>query len=92
VQRLFFHRVALTLTLLAGVGAIAAPTARAAGWNEFGLAPEPAPAVADTIVEPFFAFVLERSETDSLGTWSGADVAALGARRGRPRACPWNAW
>jgi hypothetical protein len=87
VRRLFVHRVALTL-LLAGVGALAAPAARAAGWNEFGLAPEPAPAAPDTIVEPFFAFVLARSETDSLGTWSGADVAALGAARGRASRLP----
>ncbi len=57
----------------------AAPPA-ASGWNEFGLPAAPAP--GDTIVEPFFAFVLGLAEADSLGAWRGADVAAFAASRG----------
>jgi hypothetical protein len=74
--------------LLAALTILSTPAVRAAGWNEFGLAAAPAPAVTDTIVEPFFAFVLDRAETDSLGVWSGADVAALGTARGRPSRLP----
>jgi hypothetical protein len=74
--------------LLATLTILSAPSVRAAGWSEFGLAAEPAPAVTDTIVEPFFAFVLDRAETDSLGVWSGADVAALGTARGHPSRLP----
>lgn len=75
--------------VLLAVGALlAARCVRAGDWNEFGLAPAPAPAVADTIVEPFFAFVLDRIEADSLGVWSGADVAALGTARGHRSRLP----
>lgn len=77
------------VVLLVALTILSAPTVGAAGWNEFGQAPAPPPAAAaDTIVEPFFAFVLDRAETDSLGVWSGAHVAALGTARGRPSRLP----
>lgn len=79
---------ALAVALLAAAAA-GVPFAAASGWNEFGLRPAPpAAAAGDTIVEPFFAFVLARSEADSLGMWRGADVAALGRERGRPSRLP----
>lgn len=74
--------------LLAAALAAAPGAARAAGWNEFGLREAAAPAAGDTIVEPFFAFVLERSEADVLGRWTGRDVAAFAAARGRPSRLP----
>jgi hypothetical protein len=74
----------LLLLLLAPLPGAAA----AAGWNEFGLKADAVPAGGDTIVEPFFAFVLERSESDELGRWDGADVAAFATTRGRPSRLP----
>ncbi|MBM4132104.1 hypothetical protein FJ250_13955, partial [bacterium] len=68
----------------AGAAGAAAPTA--ADWNEFGLKAAAAP--GDTIVEPFFAFVLGLAEADSLGTWTGTDVAAFAAARGRASRLP----
>jgi hypothetical protein len=70
------------------VGLASAPAVAAAAWNEFGLRTTPAPAVGDTIVEPFFALVVGMAEADSLGTWDAADVAALAAARGRPSRLP----
>ncbi len=75
--------VVLCLAALAG-GARAA----GAGWNEFGLEPKAAPAVTDTIIEPFFAFVVGMAEVDSLGTWHSGDVAAFAAARGKPSQFP----
>lgn len=74
--------------LWAALTILSAPAVRAAGWSEFGLAAAPAPAANDTIVEPFFAFVLERAENDSLGVWSGEDIAALGTAQGRSSRLP----
>lgn len=74
--------LAVVLTVLWSGGS------RAAAWNEFGL-PEPAaPALTDTIVEPFFAFVLGRADGDSLGVWCGADVAAFARERGQVSRLP----
>ncbi len=74
--------------LLAALFGLSAPAARAAGWNEFGTTAAPVVAVADTIVEPFFAFVLDRAESDSLGIWRGTDIAELGRARGRSSRLP----
>ncbi|MBK8165525.1 MAG: hypothetical protein IPK64_06085 [bacterium] len=72
--------------LLAGTAAVPAPASGA--WNEFGLRASAVPAAGDTIVEPFFAFVLGCAEADSLGTWDGVDVAAFAIARGRPSRLP----
>lgn len=80
--------VVLAFVGAALAGLASAPAAAAAGWNEFGLRTAAVPAVGDTIVEPFFAFVLGRAEADSLGTWDAADVAAFAAARGRPSRLP----
>lgn len=69
--------------------ALAAGEARAGGgWNEFGLASKEAKAAPDTVLEPFFAFVIGMAESDSLGTWRGSDVAAFAARRGHASRLP----
>lgn len=88
------HAPTSRVRLAAGVAGVvlvaflAVAPAGAAGWNEFGLAPAVAPAAGDTIAEPFFAFVLDRAESDSLGTWRGADVAAFARGRGRASRLP----
>ena len=79
----------LVLAAAGGMGlCLVAGGARAASWNEFGLARAEAPAPTDTIVEPFFAFVLSRAQDDSLGVWSGADVARFGQGRGQVSRLP----
>lgn len=75
------------LTLLAGVAVACAPGA-ARAWDEFGRPPPAIVAAGDTIVEPFFAFVLGRAEADSLGAWDASDLAAFAAARGRPSRLP----
>jgi hypothetical protein len=70
------------------LASLASAPAPAAAWNEFGLRPATVPAAGDTIVEPFFAFVIGQAEADSLGTWDAADVAAFAAARGRPSRLP----
>jgi hypothetical protein len=59
-----------------------------AGWDEFGLAPKEVTAAPDTILEPFFAFVIGMAETDSLGSWRGSDVSAFALHRGRESRLP----
>lgn len=68
--------------------ALGAADARAGSWNEFGLKSKDAIAAPDTILEPFFAFVVGMAEIDSLGTWRGSDVAAFAAQRGRASRLP----
>lgn len=72
----------------AALACLVAAPAPATAWNEFGLRTAAAPAAGDTIIEPFFAFVVSRAEADSLGTWDAADVAAFAAVRGRPSRLP----
>lgn len=86
--RLRLPAVALAFLGAALAGPASAPAAAAAAWNEFGLRTTVVPAVGDTIVEPFFAFVLGRAEADSLGTWDGAAVAAYAAVHGQPSRLP----
>lgn len=78
----------LSVLVAAGTAATLAATARASSWNEFGLPPEPVTAAGDTIIEPFFAFVVSRAEADSVGRWTAADVAAFARLRGRPSRLP----
>ncbi len=66
----------------------AAPARAGAGWNEFGLQPKEAVAAPDTILEPFFAFVIGMAEADSVGVWRGADLTAFADFRGRPSRLP----
>lgn len=67
---------------------VALPGPAGAAWDEFGRRAEPVAAATDTIVEPFFAFVLARSEADSTGAWDAADVAAFARGRGRASRLP----
>lgn len=76
--------VACVLALVAAAG-----PARAGGaWDEFGLKPKATAAVTDTIVEPFFAFVIGMAEADSVGAWRGDDIAAFAKARGRDSRLP----
>jgi hypothetical protein len=88
---------ALLLTgaiLLAVAGPAAAGTdpagdsSRGGAWNEFGLPAAAAPARGDSIVEPFFAFVLDQAAADSLGLWRTAALKAYAAARGTPSRLP----
>ncbi len=51
-------------------------------WTEFGPVPEEKPVVGDRISEPFFAFLIQLAEGDSLGSWDGQDVRRFAAARG----------
>jgi hypothetical protein len=86
------RREAAVASLVAGLVMVAlvavASAVRAEGWNEFGLRPAPATAVGDTILEPFFAFVVARAEGDSLGLWHAADLQASARARGRSSRLP----
>lgn len=83
------HLMKRPAMVAAGLGlCLIAGGARAASWNEFGLPPAVAPALTDTIVEPFFALVLGLARDDSLGVWSGADVAGFARGRGQVSRLP----
>lgn len=71
----------------AGPDPAGAPPAGGA-WNEFGLPAAVAPALGDSIVEPFFAFVLGQAAADSVGRWRAADLEAFAAARGTPSRLP----
>ncbi len=69
-----------TALLLAMAGA--GGRAEAQIWTEFGPVPEEKPAAGDLISEPFFAFVIELAEGDSLGRWDSEDVRRFATARG----------
>ncbi len=75
------------LAAVNAVGAVAAAPAPGS-WNEFGLPAAAAAARGDTIVEPFFAFVLAQAEADVVGCWRSADLAAFAAARGTTSKLP----
>jgi len=50
--------------------------------------PDSSPGLGEQIPEPFFAFFLALTEGDSLGSWSGADIAAFAARMDRESRLP----
>lgn len=80
--------LALCASAVLSLAMISGDARAGGGWNEFGLAPKEATATPDTILEPFFAFVVGMAEADSLGTWRGSDVAAFAAKRGRASRLP----
>lgn len=73
---------------LAAWAAAACLPAAAGAWDEFARRPAAVAAVTDSIAEPFFAFVIGRAEADSLGAWSGSDLAAYAAALGRTSRLP----
>ncbi|MCB1183598.1 hypothetical protein KDM41_09190 [bacterium] len=81
-------RAACAALLVSGLLAVVPAPLRA--WSEFGTeADEPeTPATGPEIVEPFFAFLVGLADADSLGAWSGADLAAWTAASGRESRFP----
>lgn len=75
-------RTRSVLAVLACILAVSGAAARAETWTEFGPVADEAPAVGDSIGEPFFAFMLARVEEDSLGVWTGEDIRRFAAQRG----------
>jgi len=59
-------------------------------WSEFGTPEEKPLAETDApeIREPFFAFLLGMVQSDSLGTWTGAELQALAQDMDRPSRFP----
>ncbi len=71
------------LGITLGLVAVGAPERAAAQtWTEFGPMPAPEPVAGDLIQEPFFAFLMELAEGDSLGVWDGDKVKRFVAARG----------
>lgn len=78
------------LTGLGLLGCVFGAPTPAAAWSEFGLPAKPpaGPTGGLAIQEPFFDFLLEIVEADSLGRWTGEQVRAHARRLGRPSRFP----